>query len=197
MNQWQTVTGTYVATHSSTTFALHSEGDKSAYFDNIEVVNNRDINSRNHPTTGATSITVYGSGFAGGDATIRTRSGGTAAEATLWRADTACLSRFPAGVMATHYSAMSIEEWLSTLTDAASFDVPSVSLPHVQNHETISALIITTGGSNFGIIDSTSSQRLGISAVETSRWNSDTTLTWCVSHIALHFFAVFGCHPSS
>jgi hypothetical protein len=178
-NQWQTVTGTYVAKSTSTTFALHSEGTQSAYFDRIEVVDaaDKDINSRNHPATGSASITIYGSGFAGSDATVRTRKGGTAAEATLWMADTACLSRFSAGIKHTQYSSMSIQGWLSTLTEAASFDVPS-PLPHVQNRDTLSALTVTTIGTNFGIQDSTFSLRVGLTAVQRSTWVSDTIVTW-------------------
>ena len=186
--QWQTVTGTFKATSTSTTFALHSEGTKSAFFDRIEVVDSedRDINSRNHPATGSAIITVYGSGFAGADATVMTRSGVTAAEATLWMADTACLSRFPAGIMATHYSAMSIEGWVSTLTEAMSFDGPS-PLPHVQNRATLSDLAVTTSGSNFGSQDSTAASRLGFTSIERTNWVNDTTLTWYVPNFCFFF----------
>ncbi len=190
--QWQTVTGTFKATSNSTTFALHSEGTKSAYFDRIVVVDSLDgdINSRNHPATGSASITVYGSGFAGADATVMTRSGVTAAEATLWNADTACLSRFPAGIMATHSSVMSIERWVSTLTEAMTFDIPSLLL-HPQNLAILSALVVTTSGSNFGSRDTTTKLRLGFTTVERSTWISNTVLTWYVPLISC--FACFLC----
>jgi hypothetical protein len=190
--QWQTVTGTFKATSSSTTFALHSEGTKSAYFDRIEVVDSLDgdINSRNHPATGSASITVYGSGFAGADATVMTRSGVTAAEATLWNADTACLSRFPAGIMATQSSVMSIERWVSTLTEAMTFDIPSLLL-HAPNLAILSALVVTTSGSNFGSRDTTTKLRLGFTSVERSTWISNTVLTWYVPLISC--FACFLC----
>lgn len=181
LNEWQVVTGKYTATSTSTTFALHSEGTQTAYFDKIEVIDpfDRDPSSRNHPATGSASITVFGSGFAGADATVMTRKSGTAAEATLWISDTACLSRFGAGVMATHYSALSIEGWINTLTEAASFDAPQ-PLPDIQNRATLSALVVTSVGSNFGTQDASHAERLGSTAVEKSSWVSDSILTWYI-----------------
>ena len=174
---WQMVSGTYTATSNSTTFALHSEGVKSAYFDSIEVVDpyDRDVNSRNHPTTGSTSVTVHGSGFAGADATVMTRCSGTAAEATLWIADTSCVSMIPAGLISTQTSVMSIEGWKSTLTEAVSFDLP-VPRPAIQNRPTISPLHVSTLGANSGLHASTLSLRLGSTAVEKSQWFSDSSL---------------------
>ena len=178
-NQWQLVTGEYTATSNSTTFALHSEGTQSAYFDKLEIVDpyDRDVNSRNRPSTGSVSITVYGSGFAGADATVMTRSSGTAAEATLWIADTACLSRIPAGIISTHTSVMSIEGWVNTLTEQVSFDVPVLS-PQIQNRAKLSPLVVTTVGSDFGIEAATYKLRKGFTGVERTGWISDTSLTW-------------------
>lgn len=178
-SEWQVVTGKYTATSNSTTFALHSEGTQAAYFDKIEVLDpfDRDPSSRNHPATGSASITVFGSGFAGADATVMTRKSGTAAEATLWISDTACLSRFGAGITATHYSALSIEGWINTLTEAASFDVPQ-PLPEIQNRATLSAKVVTSVGSHLGTRDASHWQRFGSTAVEKSNWVSDSTITW-------------------
>jgi hypothetical protein len=180
IGKWQEVKGTYTATSNLTTFALHSEGLHAAWFDKIEVIDpyDRDPSSRNHPTTGSASITVFGSGFAGADATVMTRKSGTAAEATLWISDTACMSQFTAGVMATHYAALSIEGWINTLTEAASYDVPQ-PLPHITNRATLSPLVVTSVGSQFGTHDATHRERFGSTAVEKSNWVSDSTLKWC------------------
>ncbi len=190
VNEWQKVSGSYTATSRLTTFALHSEGTRTAWFDSIEIVDEQDndINSRNHPTTGSASITVYGSGFAGADATVKTRSGGTAAEASRWISDTACLSRYPTGVMTqTQHSSMSIQGLLMTLTEAVSLDLPSLRISNtkLQNHRKISDLVITSVGSNFGTYRATSNLRLRFTVVERSTWVSETTLTWCFSFIPL------------
>jgi hypothetical protein len=60
VNEWQKVSGSYTATSRLITFALHSEGTRTAWFDSIDIEyeQDNDINSRNHPTTGSASITL-------------------------------------------------------------------------------------------------------------------------------------------
>jgi hypothetical protein len=129
----------------------------------------------NLPASGSPTLTIVGYGFTMGDATPNFRSGGTAAEATSWVADTIVICRAASGSTTTSAIALSIEEYINTETEAHSYDSPKSSALRSRNSLLSQAKIIADG-KNFASKTFTIRTSLGHTPDETTRWFSDTSI---------------------
>jgi hypothetical protein len=129
----------------------------------------------NYPASGSPTLTIVGYGFAMSDATPNFRSGGTAAEATNWVADTIVICRAASGSSTTSAIALSIEEYINTETEANSYDSPKSSALRSRN-SLLSQAKIVADGKNFASKTFTIQTSLGHSPDETTRWFSDTSI---------------------
>merc|ERR1719199_1337483 len=113
----------------------------------------------NAASTGSVSMTVSGSG----------RVGGTACETTLgWESDSSVRCLSAGGVYGTLRVSVTAGGRAGTTTEAASYDVASLSSVKRSN------AAITGSGSGMGVLDYTGSARVGGTACESSEWESDS-----------------------
>ena len=132
----------------------------------------------NSPSTGSYVLTVAGMNFGanGGSMSPRTRIGGTACEGSPWISDTTVRCLTPSGVKGTMKLVVTAGIRAGTLTEAFSFDVPSLSVLEVGNRATTGSASVTVHGSNFGNFSYTQAARVGDTACEATDWTSDTTV---------------------
>jgi hypothetical protein len=106
-------------------------------------------------TGGAVSVTVTGSQFGVMLHTLMSRVGGTASEATDWVSDTALLAKVARSIRKTHRVVITSGVVVGTLTEAVSYDAPSVSSIAVTNMVTVATQTLTMSGANFGRVSYT------------------------------------------
>jgi len=109
----------------------------------------------NSLTSGQVSTTISGANFAINSVSLRMREGGTACEATDWVSETSVMSKYAQGVSMTHTVAITAAIVVGSLTEAVSYDAPSVSSIAVTNMVTVATQTLTMSGANFGRVSYT------------------------------------------
>ena len=159
----------------------------SAYQGGCKLVGNIPVESKMNVLMGGSSMEIQ-------DQSVKARSGGTGSEMTLWMSTSSLLVRPSAGVSLQNrgsqgdLTSMAIVvtsgmQAGSSLTEALSFDLASVSSVKAQNAPSFVAVqLISNGamlhplaGRSFGTVDSSVlGVRSGGSACQSTSWTSDT-----------------------
>ena len=136
----------------------------------------------NHPSTGCTSLTLAGSGFANFMGCIRVRLGHSQAEVSSWISSTAITAQSMYGIETTRRTSVTAGISTASHTAAMSFDQIQIKVHPTQrlvnqtvpirNHATTGSTLLTLLGSGFGHQEaSPDSSSLGTCS-ETSEWTS-------------------------
>jgi hypothetical protein len=133
----------------------------------------------NIPTQGAREFTVFGLSFMSRDSSPLGRLGRTTCESSSWTSDTAVSCVTPEGQGRTLSLSVSIlAPQFSSLTEALSYDVATVTKTLKSNTAAVGGGVIEVYGLQFGVArDSTVAGRVGGIAAEASVWTSDTAVT--------------------
>jgi len=128
----------------------------------------------NRPATGSVVVTVFGSDFARADYSAVGRVGFTSSENTAWVSDTALQALVSAGVAISRRVAVTVGENVNTISEAASYDVATVSSVVYGNRGAFGDSVFSVSGSQMGTVDYTGALRFGSTGCESSQWISDT-----------------------
>ncbi len=127
-------------------------------------------------TAGQSSVTVSGGFFAQTDYTMASTFGGTACEATVWVSETTVVVKHPSGVSRTQIVTVTSGVMVGTVTEAVSYDAPSVHVIDVAVAKTVGTDSLTMTGSQFGMTDYSLQFRIGHTACEATNWKSETSV---------------------
>ncbi|KAJ1483848.1 hypothetical protein T484DRAFT_1798814, partial [Baffinella frigidus] len=129
----------------------------------------------NAPPSINTWLTVAGVNFGASDLTVMQRRGGTACESTEWSADSALRCRTATAVEGTKKVMITMGARVGSVSEAASYDLPMLSMVKWTNRAGTGSTSVTIQGVNFYNVDSTASIRVGFTAGEATEWESDTS----------------------
>ena len=139
------------------------------------------VTRSNAASTGSVSMTVSGSGMGVSDYTGSARVGGTACESSEWESDSSVRCLSAGGVYGTLRVSVTAGGRAGTTTEAASYDVASLSSVKRSNAASTGSVSMTVSGSGMGVSDYTGSARVGGTACETTLgWESDSSVR-CLS----------------
>jgi hypothetical protein len=130
----------------------------------------------NHPAKGLSSITMSGAEFGAMDTTVRSRIGDSACEASVWVSGTSVKCRVPRGVGRTLDVVVTGARQEGALTQAASYDAPTVASVALTNSPTGGKTSVTVTGADFGTFSGSVRGRVGGSACEATVWVSDSSV---------------------
>ena len=145
---------------------------------------NVDLSRRNVPTTGSITTVLSGEGFATSIFSPPSRIGGSATEKTQWISDTNLIVRIPSGSYTEKSSVVTLANQLTTLTNMVTYDDFLLSMISPGNSPT-SGAHISIFGATFGHSSLSPTGRLGLTACESTRWTSDTSVLCGISSTAL------------
>ena len=109
----------------------------------------------NRATTGSASVTVHGSNFAHARYTQAMRVGHSACEASDWVSETSVYCRIGAGVFGSLRVTLTAGDFVGSLTNALSFDVPPLSVLTRENRAATGSARVIVQGSSFGSVSYT------------------------------------------
>ena len=152
------------------------------------------ISTGNQPTNGGTIISVSGSGFVL-YSTISSL-GDTAAQNTLWISTSAILCNVGYGIGGSiHFNLLINNFDPVSITQAVTFDDPSmssISMPNILGGKFLS---ITVTGSSFGFTDFSPIERAGQTGLVSTLWSAETSVSCKASHgfsQSIRFMISFG-----
>ena len=140
------------------------------------------ISPNNRPATGSYTITVAGAALGWTDMSARMRVGYTACEATGWISSTSLNCKVARGAKSSRSNEGAIlvtvlsRQSANPMTDAFSYDQPTMSSLHLTNGAPTRTQTVTVTGKNMASYDASPKMRLGHTACETSDWISDTAV---------------------
>lgn len=149
------------------------------------------ISPQNRPATGSYTITVAGASLGWTDMSARMRVGYTACEATEWISSTSLSCKVARGAKSSRSNEGAIlvtvlsRQSANPMTDAFSYDQPTISSLHLTNGAATRAQTVTITGRNMASYDSSPKTRLGHTACETTAWIADTAVR-CKPSAATH-----------
>ena len=144
-------------------------------YDSASVLNA--IDTANVPSTGATMLSIAGSGLGTHDYTPSLRLGGTVCSRSGWTSDSALQCALSAGVAGSRSVTLTSGVQVGTTTVVASYNAPSVSTISQANVPTTMSSIITVHGSDFGEFFTQALGSIGGTTAETGSWTADSALT--------------------
>eukprot|EP00960_Hanusia_phi_P060184 764428-Hanusia_phi.AAC.1 len=131
----------------------------------------------NSPGSGSVSLTIAGLNFGTTDPTPSERIDGSACESSQWVSDSTVRCKVSEGIDGTMYLSVTIDLSISwTVSEMLSYDIPSESISLGRNRPGTGSTSISISGSNFGQFSASSSQRIGITAQQTTSWTSQTSI---------------------
>ena len=120
---------------------------------------------------------LVGSSFGAVSFSIAARVGASAARSTSWASDTAVECHTTAGVASTKRLLITVgAQAAGTLSEAYSYDVPSMKLVFFNTPTVASGNALIIRGKNFGTVDSSVAVSTGGSSCGLSNWLSDTSV---------------------
>jgi hypothetical protein len=136
----------------------------------------------NHATTGKVTVSVHGANFGKTRYSMAARAGGTSMQQTAWVSDTAVTAKMPMGLGGTLRVMLTAGVQVGTLTEALSYDIPSLSsVTGAGDHPATGKTSTTVSGVDFGLFASTVGVRAGFTACESSGWVSDSSVVCKIS----------------
>ena len=135
----------------------------------------------NRAATGSASVTVQGAGFGLVDYSGGVRVGLSGCEASEWVSDSSVQCRVSSGVRGTRGVSVTVGERVGSVSEAYSFDIPSLSSMKLGNQWAYGAASVTVQGAGFVLVDYSGGARLGLSACEATDWVSDSSVRCRVS----------------
>eukprot|EP00961_Rhodomonas_salina_P131948 1776346-Rhodomonas_salina.1 len=133
----------------------------------------------NRGTTGSTSITIYGAGFAHQSFTAVSSIGTSTCEATDWISHTAMVCNAAEGMRGTRRVALTLGEMVSSATAPLTMDAPILSGIRAVNSASTGSQSLTVFGSGFGR-GSPQASLFG-SGAQGTHWESSTTVLCRIS----------------
>ena len=144
----------------------------------------------NHPTSGLTTMSVFGSNFAGFSETPTITLGSSRCNSE-WVSATSILCRVPAGVGAGLQIIVNVEEQVASTTRAWSYNVPAVSSISPVTSSTTGAISVTLSGSDFGTAGNNYNPSSALARPRVLLCCTSLVLHWFVkSHLEFRM----GCH---
>eukprot|EP00961_Rhodomonas_salina_P302802 3940985-Rhodomonas_salina.1 len=136
----------------------------------------------NRAGTGSASVTVEGGLFGLRSVTQMGRHGHTACENTRWEADTSLRCMSGGGVRDTRRVSVTAGALVSSVTQAWSADVGSLSVMKRTNRAGTGSTSVTVHGSNLGLGGVfTATTRIGHTSCEATDWEAETSIRCMIS----------------
>jgi len=142
----------------------------------------------NFPSSGATIVSIFGSGLGGIAGSAKVRAGSTACSSSIWRSFSSISCKVASGndrSSSVQLSAgfMTMSQVLLRFSGAASYDMVSVASVHVKNSPTSGSVSVTFSGASSGYSGYSPRAAIGTGFVS-SRWvSSSSTLCKTVSGV--------------
>ena len=136
----------------------------------------------NRAGTGTASVTVHGASFGVSLITGMAREGRTGCEATEWESDTSVRCHVGQGARGTRRVVMTTAVLIGSVSHVWSMDGSGISEIRKGNRAGTGASSITVFGKGFGTVMYTGSARVGRSGVESTEWESDTSVRCLIGH---------------
>jgi len=130
----------------------------------------------NAPKLGGSSTTTYGANFAIFDLSGASRIGGTAAQSTLWKSNTAVVLKSAQGYDGSLRIVFTACGAMGTTTASFTFDLP-VIIKGTPVHGPAAGGTITMHGQDFGIADYSGKARFNGTVCETTVWTSNSVVS--------------------
>lgn len=136
------------------------------------------------PSPNGTLVTLHGNAFARSGASIAARIGWTAAESSIWIAESSCSARAAASPMAGSPQAggngrslvvTSSVMGAGSISEALSFDTALLQAVEGRNGPATPLQDLTVLGSGFGLVSSSLGLRVGHTACVSTEWHSDSS----------------------
>jgi hypothetical protein len=143
----------------------------------VRIADNQPDFVANAPCNTPKELTIFGENFGGHDyqhavAVI----GGTACIATKWKSDSTITCTTPQGALGEHDIIVSIESMVASVTEAFSFDIPTITKMLSQNGPAGAGHPITLFGKNFGAYMASQTIFIGDSEARPVEWTSDSAV---------------------
>ena len=135
----------------------------------------------NFLSTGALRLTLYGSGFGAGSMSTKSQVSYSGCEYSLWISDTATLAKLSQGAKKSLRTSFTQSSNVGSITSIFSCLPGSLSEAHRSNIFLTGSLQITVLGDQFGLFDISIQVRIQVTAVESSTWVSDTSVSGFVA----------------
>ena len=145
-------------------------------YDQVEL---QDVLTVNGATANPTVIRMTLANLGTFDATPTARIGGSASQSTKWKSDTALKCVAP--LLSTNSAnavVVTLQSALSTRLKAFTFDCPVLAKITPSNGPTANPTVVRMTLANLGSFDATPMARIGGSASQSTKWTSDTALTF-------------------
>ncbi|KAJ1479450.1 hypothetical protein T484DRAFT_1814225, partial [Baffinella frigidus] len=135
------------------------------------------------PTAGGVDWTINSGGDLGSaDYTSTARVGGTQCEASSWLSDAELHCLTPSGLGGTRTVAVTVGVQAASLSEAASYDAPSImAAMDDAGHRNPAGFDATVAGRDFGQSDTSVRLRVGSTATEATAWTDDTRILCSVA----------------
>jgi hypothetical protein len=133
-------------------------------------------NRMNGPSTGGSSLTLFGMNFGVYDGTASIRIGGRICTTVAWFTGTKMLCRLPPGTGLAQNVDVPVSANIGTQYIAITYDSPVVTYIGTPNGPTVTGRVTTVNGVNFGTLDATATVLVGGTAAQSVTYVSATTL---------------------
>jgi len=134
------------------------------------------LSSSNGPATGSVYLTLTGMSLAQHGGSPLSRIGRTCCESSMWVSDTAVACRHTRGVAGTRQVSITMKEVTGSMSQASSYDRPSVSSMGLKNCPAAGSCVLEVFGSGFGSVDFTPIIRIGRTSCASTPWKSESSV---------------------
>ena len=136
------------------------------------------VNQLNKPTTGAVSVSVFGSNYARSDVSVGFRLGMTATSSSNWVSDSCVILR----TSPNQGTPITVTASVSRSRDATAMDwysdLPTISTLMAKNSPLTGSISISLFGSSFAEVGYSASLRIASSGCESSLWFSSSSMLY-------------------
>jgi len=136
----------------------------------------------NRAATGASSVTVHGSGLGLTTYTASMGVGKTACERSTWEADTSVRCQVGRSVMGSRQVGISVGMRSGSVSSGLSVEAGMLSVVRRTNGGSTGSASVTVHGASMGLAAYTAAGAAGLTACERSTWESDTSVRCQSSH---------------
>ena len=130
----------------------------------------------NLPALGAFEVIVQAGNLGIKDFSHAARVGHTACEATEWQSDISLVCNTARGAKETMRLAITVGVEVGSVTEAVSYDAPTLSSVLTRNLVTVGGVDVVLFGESFALDAYSGGARIGQTGCEASAWASDTSL---------------------